>query len=63
MKEKIKNYVLSTKLGYFLALIVLSVLMELLLLVFAPKLFLPTVVSSVIIALFLSIINENERWV
>lgn len=63
MKEKIQDYVFSTKLGHFLALIVLSVLMELLLLVFLPKLFLPAVVGSVITALFLSITDKNERWV
>ena len=62
-KEKIKNYMFSTKLGHFLMLVFFSVLIELVLLIIMPELFLPAVYGSMCTAFILSLTDDNEKWV
>lgn len=62
MKDKIIDYVYSTKLGYFLALAILSVILDLLLLLFIPAIFNAAVIGSLCTAFLISITERNKRW-
>ena len=63
MKQRIENYVFSTKLGHFLALIIISVLLELIVLFISPKWFEGMFWGSFFTGLFIAIFDKNKRWV
>jgi len=62
MKDKIINYVFTTKLGYFLALAIISFILDLLLLLFIPAIFNAAVIGSLCTALLISITERGKRW-
>lgn len=60
--DKIKNYLCLTKLGHFIALFTISVLLEFIMLVIYPPIFVPMVAGSFFTSLFISITDKSKRW-
>lgn len=62
-KSKIEDWILYTKLGHFIIVFGLCVLVELILLIFYPKLFFYAMISSLLPSIFMCINDDNKRWV
>jgi hypothetical protein len=63
MKSKIEDWILYTKIGHFIALFGMSVLLDTILLIIYPKLFFYAMMGSLVTAIVICLTDGNKRWV
>ncbi len=58
-----ENWFFETKLGYFISIISISIISEILITnVFTTIKFLPIFIGSVCVAVYYTLTNKNKRW-
>lgn len=62
MKEKFKNYVFTTKLGHFIAVFTISILLDSISLLYSYNFFVGMFWGSLFTSIILSIASKNKRW-
>ena len=59
-----RDFILETRLGRFLAIVLIPLFFELIIAIWLPKLLIPMIVGSVFTAVILVLIDSDlERWV